>query len=142
MKEITWTDDLSVGIELVDEQHKMLIKHLNDFNQSLKSQQGPAKIAKTLDFLIDYTHFHFNAEETHMAVNGYSELENHKKMHKTFKTTLASMEEDLKEEGATQSLADSIDTLLVQWLFEHIRKFDVAFGKYLMKKGIEIPEEK
>ena len=141
MKEITWTNDLSVGIELIDGQHKILIKHLNDLSQSLESGEGQAKIATTLDFLIDYTEFHFTAEEKHMAINSYSELENHKKMHEGFKTTLTNMEEDLKEEGATQALADSIDTLLVKWLFEHIRMIDVSFGKFLKQKGVEIPQE-
>ena len=82
MKEITWTNDLTVGIELIDEQHKMLIKHLNDLSQALQSQQGPAKVAATLNFLIDYTNFHFTAEEKHMEANGYPELKNHiKKQH-------------------------------------------------------------
>ncbi len=141
MKEITWTNDLSVGIELIDEQHKSLIKHLSDLNKSLESQQGPAKVAATLNFLIEYTNFHFTAEEKHLAANDYPELKNHKKMHEGFKTTLSNLEEDLEEEGATQALADSIDTLLVGWLFDHIRKVDVAFGKFLIDKGIEIPEE-
>ena len=141
MKEITWTSDLSVGIELIDEQHKMLIKHLNDLSTALKSGQGTAKITTTLSFLIDYTNFHFTAEEKHMAANGYPELENHKKMHEGFKTTLNNLEEDLLEEGATQLLADSIDTLLVMWLFEHISTIDVAFGKFLKEKGVEIPQE-
>ena len=140
MKEITWTSDLSVGIELIDGQHKMLIKHLNDISQSLESGQGPAKVATTLNFLIDYTNFHFTAEEKHMAANGYPELENHKKMHEEFKATLTNIEKDLEEEGATQSLADSIDTLLVKWLFKHIRTIDVAFGKFLKEKGVEIPQ--
>jgi len=141
MKEITWTSDLSVGTELIDEQHKMLIKHLNDLSQSLESGKGPAKIATTLNFLIDYTNFHFTAEEKHMATNAYPELENHKKMHEEFTATLTNMEEDLEEEGATPLLADSIDTLLVKWLFEHIRTIDVAFGKFLKEKGVEIPQE-
>lgn len=141
MKEIEWTSDLSVGIELIDEQHKMLIQHLNNFSKSLASNQGPAKITSTLNFLIEYTNFHFTAEEKHMAANGYPELENHKKKHEEFKTTLNTMDEDFIEEGATQLLADSIDSLLVNWLFEHIRKVDVAFGKFLKEKGIEIPQE-
>ena len=141
MKEITWTNDLFVGIALIDEQHKMLIKHLSDLSQALESQQGPAKVGTTLNFLIDYTHFHFTAEERHMSENGYPELENHKKMHEAFKVSLSNLEEDLLEEGATQAIVDSIDTLLVKWLFEHISKVDVAFGKFLKDKGVEIPPE-
>ena len=49
-------------------------------------------------------HFVKERMKQHMAVNGYSELENHKKMHEDFKTTLTNMEEDLKEEGARGSL--------------------------------------
>ncbi len=139
MKEIAWTKDLSVGLELIDEQHKMLIKHLSDLNEALKEGKGPTKIASTLNFLIDYTNFHFNAEEKYMAANDYPELENHQKMHREFKTTLANFDEELVEEGATKILADSIDTLLVKWLFEHISQVDVAFGKVLKAKGIEIP---
>jgi hemerythrin len=126
---------------MIDEQHKLLIKHLNDLNRSLELQQGPAKTAATLNFLIDYTNFHFTAEEKHMAANGYPEIENHKKKHEEFKTTLSNLEEDLKEEGATQILASSIESLLVNWLLGHIQEVDVAFGKFLKNKGIEIPQE-
>lgn len=141
MKEIIWTDDLSVGIELIDEQHKMLIKHINDLKKSLELQQGPTKIAATLGFLIDYTDFHFSTEEKHMTANGYQAIEGHQKKHEEFKTTLSNMEEEFNEEGATQQLADSIDSLLVDWLFKHIRGTDVAFGTFLKDKGITIAKE-
>ncbi|THB79557.1 MAG: hemerythrin [Desulfobacteraceae bacterium] len=141
MKEIEWTDDLSVGVGLIDEQHKMLIKRLNDLKLSLTEQQGPAQIASTMNFLVEYTDFHFSTEEKHMEANEYPTFEAHKKMHDGFKQTLSGLEEDFEEEGATQGLADSIDTLLVNWLINHIQKVDVEFGKFLMSKGIELPEE-
>ena len=141
MKEIVWTEDLSVGIELIDAQHKMLIQRLNDLKQSLELQQGPEKIAATLGFLIDYTEFHFSAEEKHMEANGFKEVEDHKKIHETFKATLRNLEDEFNEEGATHLLADSMDSLLVNWLFKHIKGTDVAFGSFLESKGITIPEE-
>lgn len=140
MKEIAWTDDLAVGIELIDAQHKELIQHLRDLDDALKSGVGPAKVSSTLNFLIDYTKFHFTEEEKHMASNAYPEIENHKEKHAEFKKTLADLEDELEEEGATKMMADSIDTLLVNWLFKHISTVDVAFGKFLKEKGIEIPE--
>lgn len=141
MNEITWTKDLAVGIELIDEQHKMLIQRLSDLDVALKDGKGPTKIGSTLNFLIDYTDFHFSEEESHMTANAYPGLEQHQKQHAEFKTTLSNMEEDLEEDGATKMLADSIDTLLVNWLFNHIKTTDVAFGKFLKDKGIEIPQE-
>jgi len=141
MTEIEWTDDLSVGIALIDAQHKMLIEHLNNLTKSLKSNQGPAKISETLNFLIEYTDFHFSAEEKHMAANNYQDLEAHKVLHGEFKTTLSNLEEDFKEDGATQLLAKDIDSLLINWLLKHIRGIDVKFGAFLKSNNIEIPEE-
>ncbi len=141
MKEIAWTPDLAVGIDVIDAQHKTLIRHLSDLNEALTTGTGPAKVASTLNFLIDYTQFHFEEEEKHMAQTGYPDLEHHKKLHGEFRAILSNMEEELEEEGATKMLADAIDTLLVNWLFQHIRTIDVAFGKFLKNEGIEIPEE-
>jgi hemerythrin len=140
MKEMQWTDDLSVGVGLVDEQHKMLIQHLNELTRSIESRQGPAKIVETLDFLARYTDFHFSTEEKHMAANDYQGLEQHQAKHAEFKTTLADLEQDFREEGATSELADSIDTLLVNWLVGHIKSVDVEFGTFLKTKGITIEE--
>ena len=132
---------MSVGIELVDEQHKMLIQHLNNLIRAVEQHQGPEKISETLGFLIDYTDFHFSAEERHMAANEYHNLDAHKSLHNEFKTTLGNLEADYLEEGPTHELASSIDTLLINWLIKHIQSVDVEFGAFLKDKGIEIPHE-
>jgi hemerythrin-like metal-binding protein len=141
MKEVKWTDDLSVGVDLIDAQHKMLIQHLNNLTQSLASHEGPGKITTTLSFLIEYTHFHFSAEEKHMAANNYPGLDAHKIQHEAFKQTLDNLEDDFKEEGPTHMLAQDIDTLLVNWLLKHIQGIDVEFGTFLKRNGITISEE-
>ena len=141
MKEVQWTDNMSVGIELIDKQHQMLIQHLNNLIKSLEPNQGLTEVANTLSFLIDYTHFHFSEEEKHMAANKYHELEQHKMKHNEFKTTLANLEEEFKEDGATHVLADSINTLLVNWLIKHICKVDVEFGAFLKNNGIALSDE-
>ena len=94
MREVKWTDDLSVGVKLIDEQHKMLIRHLNNLTKAVEQHKGPSKIADTLGFLIEYTDFHFSTEEQHMAANDYQGLEAHKTRHDEFKTTLGNLDED------------------------------------------------
>ena len=138
MKEIQWTDELSVGVGLIDEQHKMLIQHLNNLARSIESRQGPVKIVETLDFLAKYTDFHFSTEEKHMTAHDYQGLGQHKEKHAEFKTTLANLEQDFREEGATSELADSLDTLLVNWLVQHIKGTDIEFGSFLKSKGVTI----
>jgi hemerythrin len=141
MKDIKWTDDLSVGVGLIDDQHKMLIQHLNNLSQAVEQNLGPVKITETLDFLTEYTDFHFSTEERHMASNGYPGLDVHRTKHEEFKTTLNNLVEDYNEEGATNPLAVSIDTLLVNWLFEHIKGVDVGFGTFLKNNGIVLGNE-
>jgi len=138
MKEVQWNEDLSVGVGLIDEQHKTLIDHLNNLAKAIESRQGPTKIVGTLDFLIKYTDFHFSTEEEHMAAHQYPGLDAHRGQHAEFKGTLAALEQDFGEEGATNELADSLDTLLVNWLVQHIKGTDVQFGKFLKEKGVTL----
>jgi hemerythrin len=134
MKKIEWTDDLSVGVNVIDDQHKQLIQHLNNLSKAVEQHQGPSQIGATLGFLIDYTDFHFSAEEKQMEESNYPGLENQKVLHAQFKKTLADLEQDLREEGATHELAGLIDTLLVNWLIKHICSVDVEFGDFLKNK--------
>ncbi len=141
IKQVEWTDDLSVGVELIDDQHKMLIQHLAKVTESVAQHEGPARIGTTLEFLIDYTDFHFSAEERHMAANDYPGLDAQRVQHDEFKTTLSNLEADFGEEGATHALANAIDTLLANWLLKHISSADVEFGAFLTSKGITLPKE-
>jgi hemerythrin len=141
MKKMQWNETLSVGVGLIDEQHKMLIRRLNDMAGAIEESKGPSEIARTLDFLIEYADFHFSTEEKHMKALSYPELEEHMAKHEEFKTTLANLERDFREDGATHLLADSIDTFLVNWLVKHISGVDVKFGAFLADKGITLPGE-
>ncbi|HDP34699.1 MAG TPA: bacteriohemerythrin [Candidatus Hydrogenedentes bacterium] len=138
MATIEWTNDLSVGIGLIDGQHKMLLKHLNDFAAAVSSHQGPVAISSTLDFLINYTNFHFEEEEKHMTWTKFPGLDAQKREHEEFRKTLANMEAVFKEDGATHELAEDMDNLLVNWLLKHIRGVDMEFGKFLREKGVSI----
>jgi hemerythrin-like metal-binding protein len=135
MDKITWDDSLSVNVNLIDDQHKMLIKRLNDMAEAVDQKRGIEKISKTLNFMIEYTEFHFSTEEKHMTEQDYPGKAEHQKQHGEFVTVLNDLVQDFEEEGATQLLANSIDTFLVNWLVNHIKGTDVQFGKFLNEKG-------
>jgi hemerythrin len=136
MPTFEWTQSLAVGIDLIDEQHKMLFQRANDVSQSLDSGQGLTQIIKTLDFLIDYTLFHFSTEENHMKANRYTGFEAHQASHRELINTLNDLERDFKEEGATNQLAEALNSFLNNWLVKHIKGIDVQFGKFLKEKNI------
>jgi len=131
MVKIEWNDGLATGIELVDKQHKMLLEKLNDISEAIENQMGVDVIIKTLDFMVDYTDFHFTDEEKHMIEHDYPRIEYHKKMHKEFVDTLNKMITEFKEDGATERLAESVNIYLFNWLVTHIKGVDGAYGRYL-----------
>ena len=128
---IEWNEGLSVGDPLIDEQHKMLLKRLNDISTAIETDQGIDDISKTLNFMMEYTEFHFSAEEKRMEDEKYPRLEYHKSQHKEFVKTLNDLSNDFFEDGATQSLAEAINVFLFNWLVKHIKGVDGAFGRFL-----------
>lgn len=141
MAKIEWTQDLTVGIDLIDEQHKMLFQHLSDLANAIEESQGEKKIASTLDFLVDYTHFHFSTEEKNMDKLDYRGTDYHKQQHQMFVITLNHLVEDFKEEGATRALTTAINVFLNNWLINHIQTVDVQFGKFLTAQGLKDIQE-
>jgi hemerythrin-like metal-binding protein len=143
MTKTEWTSDLTVGIDLVDEQHKALIERLNCVSSALQQVQGEREISRTLGFLIEYTEFHFGAEEKLMRESAYPALDSHHLLHEDFRATLARMEQEFEEDGATKILAESIHTLLGNWLINHIKTIDKEFGRFISgKKGSTMKELK
>ena len=131
MEKIEWDESLSVGIETIDEQHKMLIKRLHDVSEAIEQNQGEGTIAKTLDFLVDYTDFHFSEEEKQMTKFNYPGLALQQTQHKEFKESLERLERDFEEDNATKELANHIRTFLFNWLIKHIKEVDLEFGKFV-----------
>ncbi len=136
MSKIEWDDSLSVNVVLIDEQHKMLIQRLADLSDAFKRGLEQNKIMQTLEFMIDYTDFHFSAEEKVMEENDYPGLDEQKKQHEEFKVTLNNIVEDYKEEGTTTAIAESINVFLLNWLIKHIKGTDSKLGEFLTEKGL------
>ena len=136
MSKIEWDDSLSVGVGLIDEQHKMLIQRLADLSDAFRRGLEQNKVMKTLEFMIDYTDFHFSAEEKVMEENDYPGLGEQKQQHEEFRTTLNNIVEDYKEEGTTTEIATDINVFLHNWLIKHIKGSDSRLGKFLGDKGL------
>ncbi len=131
MNAVNWDDSLSVGIDVIDEQHKALIQKLNDTCAAAAVGEGERQTAQALEFLIDYTDYHFSTEERHMEKVRYPHIVAHKALHAEFKQTLAELERDFHEEGATKTIADAVQTLLMTWLVKHIQNVDQQLASFL-----------
>ena len=60
---IEFDDNLITKNELIDSQHKELIDRIKKFVDSCEEGAGKVKAIQMLDYLAEYTDFHFSAEE-------------------------------------------------------------------------------
>ena len=50
-----WSDDFNVGIQEVDEQHKVLVSLLNQLHEAIREHHGKATSREILNRLAEYT---------------------------------------------------------------------------------------
>ena len=84
MDKIEWSDGFSVGVEAIDNQHKMLISMTNRLIDTPNVDSNSAVITKLLDDMIAYATTHFVDEERLMQLHDYPEFESHQQQHVDF----------------------------------------------------------
>jgi hemerythrin-like metal-binding protein len=134
MPYIEWSDKLSVGVNVIDEQHKILFQIINDLHDAMKAGKSKAIIRDVFARLIDYTNFHFAMETRLMDENAYGEASEHKKMHNDLVDDVVALQKKL--ESSELTIGVQVLTFLKVWLNEHILKTDKKLGEYLNSKGI------
>ena len=129
-----FTDDLITGNEMIDTQHKELIGKINDLFKSCEEHSNQSGAARMLNFLADYTEYHFNEEEALQKSIGYPGLKEHQAKHEELRTAVQELHEMLmEEEGPTDAFVDKVTEKIRDWLYYHIQTFDrsVAEFKYM-----------
>lgn len=124
-------ETLVTGNEMIDDQHKELIGRINQLLESCEDGQGKVKAVKMLDYLMEYTDFHFSAEEKLQEEISYPGIKEHKAKHEEFKQAVKELQEMLQEEeGPTETFVAQVQKNVVDWLFNHIKGFDRSVAEY------------
>jgi hemerythrin len=131
---LRWTPDLSIGVELIDQQHQELFRRVNHLVVAGKAGAGRVGAASMLDFLEHYVEEHFNTEERWMRASAYPEYAAHKRQHDGFKRELAKLGDLFRAGGATVVLVIKLNRTACGWLLDHVRKSDMAFGRFLANR--------
>lgn len=135
MAYINWTENLSVSVSSVDEQHKKWIGLINDFYEGIAQNQNKETILKLLIGMKNYTFTHFSHEERLMKQANYPDFEKHKKNHDEFVKKV----NDFHERYASGKLLLSLEITgtIKAWITEHIMKTDKLYSSYMSKAGIK-----
>lgn len=132
---LRWSSTLSVGLNCIDEQHKVLVDLINELYQAMSNGSPKAAVANVLKKLVDYTKTHFKFEEDLFRKHGYEEMAEHIQIHGKLVAKLV----DFQEQFKTGKSDISIDLLefLKDWLITHIKKTDTRYVPFLKSKGLQ-----
>jgi hemerythrin len=131
---LRWTEDLSVGVDEIDEQHRELFRRAGKLLEGLKKGE-PEEIGGLIDFLHEYAVEHFGAEEEHMRNKRYPGYVRHKAEHDRFISDLLALAREHDRKGAGAFMALKVSHWLVQWLKEHVSGTDAELGRFLLRRS-------
>ena len=127
-----FSDNLVTGNEMIDSHHKELIDRINKLLDSCEQSNEKAVAVRTLDYLSEYTDFHFSAEEQLQREIDYPGFAKHKEQHDAFKQTIKELEEMLEEEeGPSDAFVEAVNKNVVEWLKNHIQICDKKVADFV-----------
>jgi hemerythrin len=134
---VEWSDELSVGIEEIDEQHKVLVNLVNRlFDETVVHQAGTSAVMEEiLHELIEYTVIHFAVEESLFRIFHYPATETHTRHHDELKAQVLDIQKKVKQGEA--SLNTELLMFLKRWLTNHILQEDKLYAPFLLSQGVK-----
>ncbi len=129
-----WTEQLSIGIVEIDQQHQELFNRINNLLQAMHEGKGKDEIQKVMAFLDDYVVSHFGTEEKYMGEYHYPEINQHKEQHQTFTSNFNDIKKELETEGPSSTLVIQTQRKLSEWWLGHIATVDKELGAFLVQK--------
>ncbi len=132
---MTWSNEMSVGVAVIDEDHKKLVAMVNELHDGMLAGHAKDALGHVLDRLIKYTQFHFAREEEMFAKTGYADSSAHKKEHADLVKSVVELQTRFKT-ASSSTLSMEVMSFLRNWLVNHIQGSDKKYGPHLNSKGI------
>jgi len=129
---VEWSPALSVGIKLIDDQHKELLRMVNDmFNHITGDEEAEqAYFKKIIERAVNYVKVHFTTEEKimiHTQFPGYAE---HKKAHDSFVLTVVEKVREFETGKNKKFTFLEFTQFLKEWVLTHIAIMDKGYFLY------------
>ena len=129
-----WSDDFSVHVQEIDEQHKVLVGLLNELHVAIIEHHGKTTSRRVLDRLAEYTRTHFLLEESLMRLTHYPGFEIHKQQHEELICQVQALQRKLDNENV--AITFELLHFLKNWLIQHINESDKRLGAHVQKAGL------
>ena len=133
MPYVKWTESMSVGVPILDSDHRALFRIVNQLHDHLESGAEDEVLDAIFDNLIAYIEFHFAREEKVMQACGFPALGPHLEEHGDFTRIVHELRE--RYAGAHDpALTQELLEFLKDWLNVHILIQDMAYKPYVLAK--------
>ncbi|MFZ1084211.1 MAG: bacteriohemerythrin [Terracidiphilus sp.] len=137
---LMWTDNLSVGVKGFDDDHKRLIRLINELHGVIQDVDANGKIPVeeieiALHRLENYFQYHCLEEERVMEQTGFPELREHRREHQNFFTKVTEMTQRFRNSTDPKD-ATELMQFIYDWLTNHIFVTDRKYSSHLHSQGI------
>lgn len=132
---IEWSEELSVGVPALDEQHKHLIEIINKFEDARKRGKGTRIMGEIMNDLFGYTQEHFAFEERWMKEAGYEKLQQHQSIHRQLLQKIERLQFEHSQAG--RRITAEVSELFKYWLTAHILGDDQAYSPSNIEEKVE-----
>ena len=136
---LMWTDNLSVGVKDFDDDHRRMVRIINELHGAIQDVDAQGKIPVeeieiALHRLENYLQYHCLREEELMEKTKYPGLEAHKKEHVKFDAMIKDMM--LRFRNSTDpGHARELMEYLYNYLTDHIFGTDKQYSSHLHANG-------
>jgi hemerythrin len=131
-----WTNQLSVGVKLLDNDHKKLMLLINQLHEGLIKGSSKPALERVFDDLVSYTRVHHAHEEQLFIETGYKGSAAHILEHDS--TVDRAVELQMRFNNS-EGLGAELEVVrhLREWLFRHIHGSDQDFVSHFKAKKID-----
>jgi len=124
-----WSEAMSVGVPILDSDHKALIRLINILHDEPDLDEDPGKLDRVFEQLATYVDYHFAREESVMVACGYPAIESHREEHRQLAQDILDFRKRHTSGGGFQ-LGEELFDFLKDWLNHHILMQDMHYKKY------------
>jgi hemerythrin-like metal-binding protein len=132
---MSWVDEMSVGVKVLDDDHKRLIELLNRLHEGIVTGQARRVLEDVIEQMLDYTKYHFSREESLFNKAGFPGAAEHKHEHDLLIRRAMNLQARFENGQSTELSLEAMD-FLKRWLTDHIQGSDRNYMPFLAAKGI------
>ena len=138
-KIVSWGENYATGINLIDDQHKELVRLTNSLYEACltSEKEVTATFREVMGQMVEYVRFHFTVELELLNRVKYPNYDEHKSQHDSLVRQILEAAKEFKE--GNRYAANYFVRTLKEWVFGHIAVSDKLYAAYIreqLSKGL------